>query len=278
MAIFDIFEEVSERSVTKTDTGDSRIFGVVVGEVVKNYSDDYPDRVCVMIHTRDKDANVLQWARVAMPYAGSEWGFYFLPEIGDQVLIAFEEGIIDRPYVVGCVQKASDKFMKKNADSLNTHKKIRTRQGSTIEIDDKPADNGKDTGDGTKDRIRVYTPDEAHSMEMDNEKKLIKIMDKDKNALIEMKTEKGQITIQAAEKIFLKAGDNVVLAMNGANGADKITVKCKDFVMETTGKIEMKGTQKVSLEGASASVKSQGMLSLEANGVATLKGMPIKIG
>ena len=63
MAIFDIFEEVSERAVTKTETGENRIFGVVVGEVVKNYDDKFPGRVCVNLHTRDKEANEMKWAR-----------------------------------------------------------------------------------------------------------------------------------------------------------------------------------------------------------------------
>ena len=121
MAIFDIFEEVSEKTVLKTDTGDNRIFGVVVGEVVKNYDDNFPGRICVQVHTRDEDANELKWARMAMPSGGSEWGHYFLPEIGDQVLVVFEEGIIDRPYVIGCVQKTSDKFLSKRDQNQIFH-------------------------------------------------------------------------------------------------------------------------------------------------------------
>ena len=277
MAIFDIFEEVSEKSVLKTDTGDSRIFGVVVGEVMKNYSDDYPGRVCVKIYTRDEDANVLQWARVAMLSGGSEWGHYFQPEIGDQVLVAFEEGIIDRPYVIGCIQKTTDKFLKKSVDEKNTHKRIVTRHGSSIEFEDMPDDSGG-LGDGTKDKIKIYTPEGAHAITLDNEKKLIEIQDKDKNAQIQMKTENGDILIKAARKLTIKAGDNITVVLNGASDSGKITVNCADLTISSTGKIEASATQKMSLSGASFSAEAQGMMKLSANGVNQIEGTPIKIG
>ncbi len=277
MAIFDIFEEVSEKAVTKTDTGDTRIFGVVVGEVVKNYSDSYPGRVCVKVHTRDEEANVLQWARVAMLSSGKEWGHYFLPEIGDQVLVAFEEGIIDRPYVIGCLQKANDKFLTKSAHENNQHKRIVTRHGSSIEFEDIADDRGGD-GDGTKDKIYIYTPDKAHSVTMDNEKKLIEIMDKDKNAQIQMKTENGEILIKAAKKITIKAGDNITVTLNGSSDSGKVTISCADFVIDSSGKVEISATQKMAMKGASVTAESQGLLKMNANGAVQVQGTPIKIG
>ena len=99
MGLFDVIDDITEKQVMKTDTGDNRIFGVVVGQVAKNYDKDMPGRVCVTVPTRDKDANELKWARVAMPSSGSKWGHYFLPEVGDQVLLVFEQGNIEKPYV-----------------------------------------------------------------------------------------------------------------------------------------------------------------------------------
>ncbi len=277
MGIFDIFEEVSEKSVLKTDTGDSRIFGVVVGEVVRIYNDNYPGRVCVKIHTRDQDANVLQWARVASLYGGSEWGQYFMPEMGDQVLVVFEEGIIDRPYIIGTIHKNSDKFLSKSKDKNNQHKRIVTRQGSTIEFEDMPNESGQN-GDGSKDKINIYTPDKAHAITLDNEKKLIEIQDKDKNASIQMKTENGDITIKAARKLTIKAGDNISIVLNGASDSGKVTINCSNLTIDSTGKVEVSATQKMALSGASFTAEAQGMMSLKANGVQQIQGTPIKIG
>ena len=74
MGLFDVIDEIAEQQIMKTDTGDNRIFGVMVGVVAKNYDKDMPGRVCVTIPVRDKDANELQWARVAMLSHGKNWG------------------------------------------------------------------------------------------------------------------------------------------------------------------------------------------------------------
>ena len=66
MSLYDMMEEISEKQVTKTETGDTRISGVVVGVVAKNYDKDMPGRVCVTIPTRDDRANELQWARARL--------------------------------------------------------------------------------------------------------------------------------------------------------------------------------------------------------------------
>lgn len=275
MAIFDIFEEVSERAVTKTETGENRIFGVVVGEVVNNYDDKFPGRVCVNLHTRDKDANEMKWARMAMPSGGAEWGHYFLPEIGDQVLVVFEEGIIDRPYVIGCIQKSSDKFLSKSKHKNNQHKRIVTRHGSSIVFED-VAGEGGDEGDGTKDKIRIYTPEEAHSVTLDNDKKMIEIKDKDENAQIRMKTENGDILVKAAKKLTIKAGENITVVLNGENG--KITINCQDLSVDATGKINQAATGKLSMSGAQVSVDTQGSLKLSAAGMTQISGATIKLG
>ena len=275
MAIFDIFEEVSEKSVLKTETGDNRIFGVVVGEVVKNYDDKFPGRVCVSLHTRDAEANELKWARIAMPSGGAEWGHYFLPEIGDQVLVTFEEGIVDRPYVIGCVQKSSNQFLSKSKHKENQHKRIVTRHGSTIEFEDVGDGDGGD-GDGSKDKIRIYTADEAHSIVLDNDKKFIEIKDKDENAQIRMKTENGDVLIKAAKKITINAGDTVTMVLNGENG--KITIQCQDFAINATGKVMLDATGKMALSGSQFTADSQGAMKLNSSGLAQISGSIIKIG
>ena len=162
MGLFDVIDDIAERQIIKTDTGDNRIFGVVIGRVTKNYSDSMPGRVCVSIQTRDAEANVLKWARVAMPYAGDSWGIYFLPEVGDQVLLAFEQGNIERPYVIGCVGQKADDFLKKSKDEHNKNKRIVSKHGNTFQILD------AEQGEGTEDKIEIFTADEAHSVTIDN--------------------------------------------------------------------------------------------------------------
>ena len=152
MGLYDIMDEIAAKQVTKSETGDNRLLGVVVGVVAKNYDQQMPGRICVQIPVRDDKANELKWARLAMPSSGTEWGHYFLPEVGDQVLLAFEHGNIEKPYVIGCVPKDSNKFLTGSVHEKNQIKRIVTKNGSTIQFDDVENEEGK----GKKDKISIF--------------------------------------------------------------------------------------------------------------------------
>lgn len=55
-----------------------------------------------------KDASSFAWLRVATPLAGPGWGSYAFPRIGQEVLVAFENGDPDEPIVVGAVYNAQN--------------------------------------------------------------------------------------------------------------------------------------------------------------------------
>ncbi len=277
MAIFEIFNEVTEKNIVKSETGDPRIFGVLVGEVTDNYSMQMPGRVCVSIHVRDEEANVLKWARVAQPSSGEEWGHYFLPEVGDQVLVTFDQGIIDEPYVIGCIPKDKNKFLKDSKHNENIYKVIQTKHGSTIKFTDGkkiPIEGEKE--DGSNDKISIYTPEKAHEITLDNENHKILIMDKDKNASIEMSTQTGAIEVNAMSKLTIKVGENITVTLNGNSGG--ITVNANSISMESVGKMLVKGGGQAELTGATINVSSQGLLKLNAEGLVTVSGKPIKLG
>lgn len=271
MALFDIMNEISGRQAAKTVFGEERLFGLSVGVVVENYSDKMPGRICVAIPVRDENANELKWAKVAFPSGGAGWGHYFLPEKQDQVLLAFENGNIEKPYIVGCIPRDNDKFLKGAADENNTYKKIQTRNGSCIIFEDGDSQEG-----AKKDRITVTTGDKQHSLILDNENKKMLISDKEKNCRIEMKTEDGQIEVKAAKKLVIKVGDSITIQMNGDSGAiqvdaQKLVVKAgKSAVIETDGSLKLSGKQ-FTAESASA-------LKLESSGIVTVSGNPIKMG
>jgi uncharacterized protein involved in type VI secretion and phage assembly len=70
------------------------------------------------------------WAELATLMAGDGCGTFFLPDKGDEVLVAFEAGDLDRPYVIGALWGSGDRA------PTATAKTIRTRCGATITIDD----------------------------------------------------------------------------------------------------------------------------------------------
>ncbi|MCR5594703.1 MAG: phage baseplate assembly protein V [Lachnospiraceae bacterium] len=270
MPFFDYVDEVAKHGIDKNDMGDNRIFGVLVCQVVKNYDEKKQGFVQVNITTRDYSESRLVWARMALPYGGNKWGEYFIPEVGDQVLVVFEQGLIERPFIIGAVPKANSSFMTQTFDEKNQLKRIQTRNGDLIEIKDNAE------GDGEKDHIIVKTAKDLHKLEIDNENKKILITDKDGKNKIEMKTENGQMEVLAAQKLTVKVGDNIKLVMNGSNGT--VTLESTKLKIETTDTSEIKSNSRVTIEGGNVNVSGNSMLKLKSSGPVTVEGTPIKLG
>lgn len=72
------------------------------------------------------------WIRVSSLHGGEGRGIHFLPEIGDEVLVAYEYGDPRRPFVIGCVQNGINKPAGYWSHSKNTKKGIRTKSGNEI--------------------------------------------------------------------------------------------------------------------------------------------------
>ena len=62
------------------------------------------------------------WIRVVTPHGGGDKGFHFIPEIGEEVLIGFEGGNAERPYMLGSLYNgtaAASSFRSRNNDLKN---------------------------------------------------------------------------------------------------------------------------------------------------------------
>jgi type VI secretion system secreted protein VgrG len=82
---------------------------VVVGPAGEEIFPDKYSRVKVQFHwdrqgKNDPDSSC--WVRVGTPWAGKNWGMIHIPRIGQEVIVAFEEGDPDRPIIVGSVYNA----------------------------------------------------------------------------------------------------------------------------------------------------------------------------
>jgi uncharacterized protein involved in type VI secretion and phage assembly len=82
------------------------------------------------------DGFVSDWAPCARPMAGQDIGFYALPEVGEQVLVAFERGDLGRPYVLGSLWSLEQGPPEINLDGLNSVRVLKTRSGHSITFDD----------------------------------------------------------------------------------------------------------------------------------------------
>jgi phage baseplate assembly protein gpV len=77
-----------------------KYYGVTVGRVINPADPLTLGRLQVQLPFIDS-LDLAPWARVATPMAGQLSGFYCLPKIGDEVLVAFEHGDVNVPYIIG---------------------------------------------------------------------------------------------------------------------------------------------------------------------------------
>jgi len=108
--------------------------GVHSASVVNNRDPEGLGRVLVRVaHVSDPTGTTDLWARVATLMAGRNRGTWFIPEVGDEVLVAFEREDLRFPYVLGALWNATDT---PPAEPVDTVKLIRSRNGLTIRMRD----------------------------------------------------------------------------------------------------------------------------------------------
>jgi uncharacterized protein involved in type VI secretion and phage assembly len=113
-------------------------YGVHVGIVVDVQDPEHQGRVRVRLPWAvDGDRRYEAWARVATLMAGAGRGSWFIPDVDDEVLLAFEAGDPHRPYVLGSLWNGKDQ-PPEQMGAGNDVRTIRTRSGVTIRMSDAP--------------------------------------------------------------------------------------------------------------------------------------------
>lgn len=107
-----------------------------LAEVLDNHDPEQLGRVQVQFPWQKPTGEHTPWLRVAAAGAGGSHGAYFVPEIGDQVMVNFAYNNPDRPYVTGSLYHGKVKPANA-ADPDNNSKIIRTRSGNQIVLSDK---------------------------------------------------------------------------------------------------------------------------------------------
>jgi uncharacterized protein involved in type VI secretion and phage assembly len=115
----------------------SKMNGVVIG-LVTNVSDpQQQNRIKVHFPWLD-DNHESDWIRIATMMAGNGRGSMFLPEVNDEVLVAFEHGDVRFPYVVGFLWNGQDSPPGENVRD----RKIVSKNGHQVRFLDSTPNNG----------------------------------------------------------------------------------------------------------------------------------------
>lgn len=190
------------------------------------------------------------WARIASPMAGKLRGFEFVPEVGDEVLVAFEHGDVRRPYILGALWNGVDKAPMPTGKAIQGGKvirrRIKSRLGHRMTFFDTPDNLGG---------ITLKT-EKLHRVELNDSDKRILVKTK-KGHQILLDDENDQIVIQdrtGKNKITIKSGDN------------SITAECNgDFSVNAKGKVAIQGAQGVNVSSP-AEVQVNGQAAVIVQG------------
>lgn len=166
--------------------------GVLTAIVTDNVDPDNVGRVKVRFRHggRPGDDGAEAWARIATLMAGENRGTWFIPDVKDEVLVAFEAGDMGKPYVIGALWNGTHvPPATMNAD--NARKLVRSRSGVTITLDDQ---------DG-HERFLVETPG-GQKLILEDGPGAVEIVDSNGNSV---KLETSGITVSAATRITLNA-------------------------------------------------------------------------
>jgi uncharacterized protein involved in type VI secretion and phage assembly len=176
-----------------------RVIGVVPAVVTNNEDPDQQGRLKVK-YPWLKDQEESDWIRLAAPWAGKERGFFILPEVDDEVLVAFEHGESARAYVLGTLWNGVD-TPPTDGDGRD-RKVLRSRTGHLIILDDSSG----------AEKIEIIDKGGKNLLTIDSAANTITIAsDQD----IELTAPNGTVKIEA-QKLELKTSADATLEASGA--------------------------------------------------------------
>lgn len=235
-----------------TDINDYPKSGSQIAIITKNHEDpDKLNRVRVQFAWQNDTGDQSPWIRVAVPHAGNEQGIQFFPEIGDQVIVDFEGGNAECPYVVGSVYHKGQKPDGSVGEEHNYIKAIKTKGGSLIKFNDEDGKESITITDKKNNTILINAEDDSISITA------IKNIVIDAGGDLLLKS-KGNFTIDATGDILQKSAKNI-------NVKAEMNHELKAGIKSSTKAvmIESKADASSKLEGAMVDINGSGMTNVK---------------
>jgi len=217
------------------------------------------------------------WIRIINQHAGDKRGTYFIPEIGDEVMVGFEHGDPRYPYVLGAVYNGKN-FNEAAYDGDNNLKVIRTRTGNEILFDD----NGRIRISNNHNVLELNTSEDGR---------------------ITIETD-GDIEFTAGKNMSINVGENFALNVGQESainiGKDSKTavggnteISCeKNIELNASSNIKMEASKDIEtssmntkidaktnaeISATNAKVQAKASAELSASATTTVKGGMVKI-
>jgi len=253
----------------------NRIYGVVIGIVVDNKDPEGLYRVKVKFpwvresgsytNAPDKEDFLSAWCRIATLMAGPDRGLFCLPEVDDEVLVAFEHGDLRRPFVLGSLWSPVDKAIhdNKSQGGKNNFRTFFSRSGHVLQFVD---EEGKErivlqTKIGKGNAAKGHKSRDGHFIVLDHSggAEKIEIYDRKQENYVLIDSTNQRIEVKSAK------GNILISAPNG-----EVKIDCKTLVTQSSSTTTIKS-------GSAMKVESSATAEIKSSSAMTIKGSVVNI-
>ncbi|HKX14345.1 MAG TPA: VgrG-related protein [Propionibacteriaceae bacterium] len=230
---------------------------IVIGQVSDAADPEKAGRVKLTFPWLSADY-VSDWARTVQAGAGKDRGWQVLPEVGDEVLVAFEQGDFRRPAVLGGLFNGVDTMPRGPVDLVDggtgriNRRSMVSRLGHRVDLVDASG----------KEGVRVATSDEKLKLIMDHSGTVI--------------------TLHADGKVVIEGTQGVTIDSASANmelKGNQIAIKATGGITVDGGggAVDVKAGSQLSLTGVSAKLEGSGTTEVKGGAMCSIQAAMVKI-
>lgn len=228
-------EESLHALLARTANGGNKLSGPVVAIVTNNKDPDGRGRVKVKYPWLDEEVES-GWARFVAPAGGEERGVYWLPEVNDEVLVAFEQGDMGRPYVLGGLWNGEHKPPLITDEAVKSgevvQRVLKTREGHQLLF-----------VDGSEAKLVLETAG-GHKVLLDDAGQVLKV-ESSGGQVVTMDDSSNEVSVESNGNLTLKSGANLTIEA-GAN----LELKGTAFKLNADASGEVKAGANLQVQGA----------------------------
>ena len=229
--------------------------GIILAQITNIKDPQNLGRVKCAYDTSGDEARETGWIHCITPFGGNGYGSFFHPNTGDIVALAYENGDIHRPFVIGSLWVKDAEPPLTVEDGKNEEYSLTTPNKSCVSFTDTK----------NKEKIAVSTP-KKRTVTLDDENQIIKISD-EKNTL-SFNGKSGEVELTCDKKLTVKVGNGVTVTCDGTSGA--VEIKANKELKLSAPQINLSAS-------GTAEISGSGSVTVKSSGAMTIKGSITKI-